>query len=147
VRKNVFPNKDIKWVVAIYLHTLEKMLGYLNPNLGQIWFLWNVQLYNFHFFIFLITFFNPTFGFVHIWPKFGLRHFIFMFNESHNAQEPYARLWPKLVLQSLSNYCRAVWHVWLIEIHFLHTAPLKKMSEIRWFLVYNHLNFSLLLLF
>jgi len=26
-----------------------------------------------------------------------------------DLKEPYARLWPKLVLQSLSNYCRAVY--------------------------------------
>jgi len=51
------------------------MLGCLNPNLGQIWTNPNVGLkmstftFNCKFFNYI---FNPTFGFVKIWPKFGL---------------------------------------------------------------------------
>jgi len=30
-------------------------------------------------------------------------------NRTQGLKEPYVRLWPKLVLQSLSNYCRAVY--------------------------------------
>jgi len=40
------------------------MLGCFNPNLGQIWTNPNVGL---------TLNFNPTIGFVHIGPKFGLK--------------------------------------------------------------------------
>jgi len=55
------------------------MLGF-NSNLGQIWTNTNVGLkmsFKMLTFTFNGTFFNysfnPTFGFVHIWPKFGLK--------------------------------------------------------------------------
>jgi len=46
------------------------MLGCFNPNLGKIWTNPNVVLSKVHFFNYI---FNPTFGFVHILPKFGLK--------------------------------------------------------------------------
>jgi len=38
------------------------MLGCFNPN---VWLKCNLKIFNYIF--------NPTFGFVHIWPKFGLK--------------------------------------------------------------------------
>jgi len=55
------------------------MLGRFNPNLGKIWTNPNVGLkmslihlqLKVEVGLKLNCIFNPTFGFVHIWPKFG----------------------------------------------------------------------------
>jgi len=44
----------------------KKLLGSFNPTLGQIWT--NPS----HWVTFFNYIFNPTFGFVHFWPKVGL---------------------------------------------------------------------------
>jgi len=54
------------------LHALKKMLGHFNPNLGQIWTNPNVGLKMYSRKWKLGYIFYSTFGFVHIWPKFGL---------------------------------------------------------------------------
>jgi len=43
------------------------MQGCFNPTLGQIWTNPTIGLH------FLNDIFNPMFGFVHIWPKVGLK--------------------------------------------------------------------------
>jgi len=52
------------------------MLGCLNPNLGQIWTNPNVVknvISKFTPTVLFYCIFNPTLGFVHILPKFGLK--------------------------------------------------------------------------